>query len=218
MFLKQKRFFWVFVWLLILALGPITVLKITPISLVLRTPSVVVPFLQRITGLLAFSLLFVQIILGAFMNRWTEKLGGWVFNFHQAQGAIVYSLILAHPLLFVLFNFKLKGVLDPFYVFTDFCLLCPKPIELWYTFGRVSFWLISVAILAVILKNEPWWRTNWRKFHILNYVAFLLAATHSFFVGTDTKNIPFSYFYWFALATVVFSLIYKFVYLRIKKG
>jgi DMSO/TMAO reductase YedYZ heme-binding membrane subunit len=127
--------------------------------------------LQRITGLLVFVLLSVQILLGAFMGKWREKLG-----------VIIFLLMLTHLLLFVLLNFKLKGVIDPFYVFTDFCLMCPKLTEFYYTLGRVSFWLMSLTVLAAVLRNEPWWRKNWRKFHRLNYVVFLLMAAYLFFV------------------------------------
>ncbi len=197
------------VWLVILLSGLFTVLRTIKDFSITQNIPLLINILQRTVGLLAFSLLFIQIILGAFMQKWKEKLGAWIFRFHIIQGAVAYALVLAHPLLFLAYNFKIRGVFDPFYVFTDFCLLCPRPIELYYTFGRIAFWFISLAILAAILRTETWWRRNWRKFHILNYFVFFLVAGHAFFVGTDVGLAPFSYFYWFAIATVVFSLLYK---------
>lgn len=206
--MKYKLSFFI-VWFTILLSGPLALLSVIKnLDFTQYTPQLINVF-QRITGLIAFSLLFVQIILSTFMQKWIEKLGAWIFKFHIIEGVFVYGLIIVHPLLFVLFNLKASGVIDPFYVFTDFCLLCSRPIELYYTFGRVAFWLISLAVLARILRAETWWKENWRKFQFLNYVAFFLVAGHAFFVGTDIDLVPFSYFYWFAIATIVSTLVYK---------
>jgi len=214
---KQKKASFFLIWLLILVLGPISVLKNTPFSkLTFQDFPLLINFLQRMAALLIFSLLFVQIILGAWMQKWIEKFGGWIFRFHATQGAIAYSLILAHPLLFFLYNFKIKGVPDPFYVFTDFCLLCPKPIELYYTFGRVAFWFLSLAVIAAILRAEVWWRKNWRKFHILNYSTFFLIAVHAWFTGTDIKTPPFLWLFWVAISIVTLSIFYKFIQPKLK--
>lgn len=215
--MRQKRALFLLIWLLILVSGPITVLKTTPFTrLTFEDIPLLLNFILRIIGLLAFSMLFVQLILGAFMTRFTQKLGGWAFKFHVTHGALLYSFILAHPLLFVLFNFKTKGVLDPFYVFTQFCAICPEPTELFYTFGRVSFWLVSLAVLAAILRREPWWRRHWRKFHNLNYVVFFLVAIHAWFSGTDVWVFPFVLVYWLSVGGVSATVIYK-LYPLVKK-
>ncbi len=205
----NRKFLFFLVWTLIILIGPVTVLRNTPLSVALSNQTVLINFLQRIVGTVAFSMLFVQIILGAFMQKWTEKLGAWIFSFHKAEGATAYSLIVLHPLLFVLFNFKIKGVFDPFYVYTDLCVLCSNSREFFYTFGRLAFWLITVAVAAALLRNQPWLRVHWRKFHILNYVAFLSVAFHSWNVGTDTHSEPFLAFFWFALSLVLLTIVYK---------
>ena len=199
------------VWLVILLSGPLTIFKTIKDFDITQNIPLLINILQRTVGLLVFSLLFMQIILGAFMQKWKEKLGVWVLKFHIIQGVIVYMLVLAHPLLFVIYNFKTRGLINPFYVFTDFCLLCPTPIELYYTFGRIAFWLISLAILAAILRSEVWWRKNWRKFHMLNYFVFFLIAIHAWFSGTDIINTSFVYIYWFGITTVIYTIFRKYV-------
>lgn len=213
----MKNFLFYAVWLLILSIGPITILKVTPLEIALSTPVLTINFFQRIIGFLGFSLLFWQIIIGAFMHRWTEKLGAWIFKFHVLEGVVVYSLVLLHPLLFVLFNFKTKGMIDPFYVFTDVCVLCANKIEFLYTFGRVGFWLITLAVVAAKLRTQPWLRIHWRKLHILNYFAFLLIAVHARGVGIDSRVTPFVWFYWVAVIAVVLTIFYKFLYPKISK-
>jgi predicted ferric reductase len=199
------------IWFIVLLSGPVAVLKIVKGFEITQNIPLLINILQRIIGLLAFSLLFMQIILGAFMQKWIEKLGTWVLKFHIIQGVIVYILILAHPFLFVIYNFKIRGLIDPFYVFTDICLLCPRSYELYYSFGRIAFWLMSFAILAAIIKSEVWWRENWRKFHILNYFAFFLIAAHAWFLGTDIASTSFIYVFWFGIIAVIYTILRKYI-------
>lgn len=206
--MKQKIIFFG-VWILILSIGPYTLIKNTSPELLVQNRVFLFNFLQRLTGLLAFSLIFVQIMLGSFMNKWIEKFGGWIFKFHVIEGIFAYLFILSHPLFFVLINYKLKGTFDPFYVFTDFCVLCQNKLELYYTFGRVAFWLITIAVLAAELRTQPWLLRNWRKFHILSYFAFFFVALHSWNVGSDIASKPFIWFYWTATILVIFSLLHK---------
>ena len=204
-------------WFTVLLVGPITLLRVTPLDKAFSDPLVTINFFQRLTGLLGFALLFWQIILGAFMQKLIEKLGAWIFKFHTTEGAFTYAFVFLHPLLFVILNFKGTGSFDPFYVFTDICFLCQNNTELFYNFGRVSFWLITVAVLAAVLRTRPWLRNHWRKFHIFNYFAFLLTAVHARGVGTDVRFVPFVWFYWISITIVVFTIFYKFLYPKVSK-
>ena len=106
------------VWIAVLIVGPATILKGFSFEF-LKTPTIAINFFQRIAGLVAFSLIFSQIVIGSNMNKLIEKLGAWIFKFHVLEGIFTYLLVLTHPLLFVLFNWKLRGSIDPFYVFTE---------------------------------------------------------------------------------------------------
>lgn len=195
----MKKLLFFAIWILTIIFIPITVLKSTPIGLAFSQTSITINFLQRITGLLAFTLLFWQIILGAFMNKWIDMLGAWIFNFHVTQGAMIYALVILHPLLFVLFNFRALGRIDPFYVFTDLCVLCSSRLEFLYNFGRIGFWLITLGVVAAKFHTQPWLRVHWRKLHILNYVAIIVVAIHGRFMGSDTR--PF--LSWFYITTIL---------------
>ncbi len=210
----NKKIVFFLVWLVIISIGPITVVKDTPLSLAISSQAFLLNYLQRIVGTAAFGLLLFQIMLGSFMKTWTQKLGAWVFKFHLFEGALIYSLIILHPLLFVLYNFKIKGVLDPFYVYTDLCVLCSNKLEFFYNFGRIAFWLITIAVLAAKFRTYPALRRYWRKFHILNYLAFFAVAYHSWNLGTDVRMTPFVWLYWTALALVIFSIAFRLKSLR----
>jgi len=111
--LKQKRYFWIFIWLLFLASGPVSVLRNTPLSLALEDSAILINFFQRIFGLLALTLLFSQIMLGSFMGKWVQIIGARAYKYHVTEGLITYGFILIHPLMQVLLDYKLSGPIYP---------------------------------------------------------------------------------------------------------
>jgi predicted ferric reductase len=199
----MKKILFFVIWLVLLAAVPITIFRTTSWATATVYPVTAMNFLQRFTGLTLFVLLFVQIILGAFMDKWVEKIGGWVFNFHVFEGRLIYFLAAMHPILFVLFNHFAGSGYDVYKAFVNICLLCKYPIDYYYTLGRISFWLLTVAVMAAVFrKTTPWLVKNWRKMHVLNYVVFLLIGAHGFLLGTDFKVSPFYYFAILAYAII----------------
>ncbi len=207
----MKKKLLILIWLLLLLSGPIAILTKTPLSIVTKDVVQLINLLQRITALIAFSAIFTQIVIGAHLSKLSKVFGSWINKFHIFQGIVAYVFVLVHPFLFVVFNFKTRGTIDPFYVFTDFCLLCPRPYELYYSFGRIAFWLISLTILTAIIKSEVWWRKNWRKFHILNYFIFFLIAVHAWFLGTDIVGTSFVYIFWLGVTAVIYVIFRKYI-------
>jgi predicted ferric reductase len=214
--MKAKFIFYI-VWVLLLALAPITVFSVTPLSLVKDSPAGIANVAQRIIGLWAYTLLFVQIILGAYMNRWIEKFGAWIFNFHVFEGILIYILIILHPLAFTFFYYFIGKGFDPFYTFVDVCILCGKPTEYYYNFGRVAFWLFTVGVIAGLFRGAtPFLRMHWHKLHILNYLAFFFVFVHSLFLGSDMGVRPFWFVHAFFAVTVLVIVIFKLNILRKK--
>lgn len=206
---KNKLVFYT-LWILLVALGPIAVLKNTPIATLAGHNALIVNALLRIIGLVAFTVLFIQLILGSFMPYLTQKFGGWLFNFHILQGIFVYILVLGHPSLYMGYRYLIGQGLDPFFIFTSVCVLCHTKLDLYYTFGRVAFWFVTTAVFAGLFRTAtPFLRMHWRKFHILNYFAFLFVGYHSLMLGTDLGTAPFSYIHGPALVIISGILLYK---------
>ena len=193
-----KKYLFFLVWTVIILLGPLTViqnsLRLNPGNQII----IDLNFVQRLTGIIAFELIFIQIVLGASMNFWTNKFGGWVYTFHtRYEGSLAYLLILTHKL-------------DPFSIFPQFCFLCKTKTELYLTLGRASFWLITLAVVAAKFRGlTPWLRKNWRGLHILNYLVFFLVAFHSWNLGSDASYVPFRYFYFLSLPIVTTIVLVK---------
>jgi len=165
-------------------------------------PLTALNLLQRLSGSLALFLLFVQIVIGAYRPKWSSILGGWVMNFHIWEGRVAYFLVLLHTFSLLLFNFVAKKGFNPFYVFVDFCILCRTKLELFYSFGRFGFYLLTLAVIAAVVRSRPWWKENWRYFHYLNYVLFFLIFLHTFFVGSDFSY-KSGYLFYFLLSFVI---------------
>ena len=197
-------------WFFLLSLAPITVFSVTPWSLVKDNPSAIANLVKRLIGLWAYTLLFIQIVIGAFMTKWIEKFGAWVFNFHVFEGKLIYALIILHPLAFTFFYYFLGKGFDPFYSFVDVCILCKKSLEYYYNFGRISFWFLTIGVSAALFRaTTPFLRAHWHKFHILNYAAFILIFVHSLMLGSDVGTAPFSFIHFPAALIVLGIIIWK---------
>ena len=206
-----KKFLFYLVWLLAISLGPIAIFRNTPLARVVDNELEIINLLQRLTGLLAFTLLSFQIVLGTLMPKLIEKMGGWIFNFHLTEGLGAWGIMLLHPTLFVFLNYRIEGLS------TALLTLLPRfspNQEIWYSFGKFALILISIAVLAAYFRQKPFLRKNWHKFHILNYLGYGFVAIHAFYSGTDAWTAPFSWFYWIAIGVVILATFLRLLRLR----
>jgi len=213
MSLKQKRLLWFFVWLFIILSGPITVLRNTNIAEVRTSGLLLLTTFQRASGLLAFSLLFIQIMLGSFMQWWLDSLGAKAFRLHTREGLLTYGFVFIHPIFQYLIAAKTLGFANYLAIPMTNYLKAP---ELWISFGRVALALLTIGVAAAYFRTKPILRKNWRALHIVNYFAFFLVAIHAGRLGTDVGSLPFSLIYWLGIATVALTVVHRFVWSGLK--
>lgn len=161
---------------------------------------VTINLIQRITGVTAFVLITLQIFLSS--NIKFTKL-------HKLNGILAYTFIFIHPILMILYRYSYSGKFDPFYVYTDLCVLCDGTYEHFINLGRIAFYITTITVITARFKNylSEWIRNNWRKLHILNYIAFYLVSIHAYNLGSDTSKQWFIYFFWFAQTVVLYAII-----------
>lgn len=192
----NKNWYWFLtVWMVIVLIGPLTLLINFPFEKLFSSQAVTINFFQRLIGLISFSLIFVQVVIGSMMPTLIEKLTSKLFRFHILEGIAIYMLIIAHPILGAINGVSL------IFVFTR--------EELLYNFGRIAFSLFTIGVFAGLFRSQPFLIRHWKKLHILNYVAFYLVAIHSYFVGSDTRGFPFIILWWIAVVSVSGILVYK---------
>src|SRR3989337_185049 len=141
MTLQSKKYIFSLVWLLIILLGPVTVLRNSSFDS-FSNPIVLTNTVQRITGLLAFTLLSIQIVLGAHMNRWVQIIGARAYKLHITQGLVAYGFMFIHPLFENVIVYQVsKSITSALLVFIP-SLETQRGIFL--VFGRSAFILASI--------------------------------------------------------------------------
>lgn len=172
-----------------LLIGFNVAVKITPIPFVFSTQVILFSFIQRNLGMIALNLIFIQIILVAFAKPLTRIFGAWIYKFHVIEGVLAYMLAFLHPI-FYLLTLKISGHgFDPYVAFVNACLLCKTPYDYYLTLGRISFWVLTIGIfVAIFRKSNNWLLKHWKNIHLLNYLVFILAVVHGFFIGSDFRS------------------------------
>jgi hypothetical protein len=149
--------FFVFVCLTAFLVGPYQIYR-SPLLVYLHSGGLVqkIILFRSLTGWLVFGLIIFQLLIGVFIEYWTNIFGKKFVNIHRVVSVFVVLLVIVHPLSFVLINYMVKGAIDPFYVFTDICVLCKNIYETTYTFGRIAFWLIVLIILFKMFTQKKY--------------------------------------------------------------
>lgn len=161
----------------------------------------IVNTLQRATGIIGIGLITFQIYLGA-----TRK----AIKFHMVNGIVAYFFVILHPLLMVAYNYLIYRKIDPFLAYVDVCLFCPNKLDFLINLGRIGFWFITVAVIAAKYRNTiDWLKINWRKLHILNYLAFYFISVHTINIGSDSTKPLFMAYFVFLQLVVIYSIIVR---------
>jgi predicted ferric reductase len=195
------------IWLFIVLSGPVAVLRLTPINIAFQSPEMLTYSFQRITGLIAYSLLFIQIVLGSKMGYWVQMLGARAYGLHVRQGLIAYAFILLHPLLNSAFIYLVSANISD--AIASFLPSVADRREQFLNIGRLSFVLLTLSIAVARLRTKPFFRRNWHYYHYLNYVVFFMIFIHARGVGSDVATFPFSIVFFGAPLVVGGLLIVK---------
>jgi hypothetical protein len=180
--MKRKLIFW----------GGYTLVLLIPVVTWLRYINIFKLSLYdglRLAGLLAFTLIILQIGLGAFMLFLRQYFGSWVLKLHISQGLAAFTLAWAHYLVNKFFLGFTNG-----------------PYQLW---GKIGLLIMCISVAAGLLRTRPWIAKYWRLIHRLNYVLFAMIWYHSWNLGSDVRLWPMRGLYYLAPIVVVAAIVYK---------
>jgi len=161
---------------------------------------------QRLTGMISYVILGMQIILGANMEFFMKLFGSKVFKLHINQGLIGYGFIFVHPLLNSLIVYRLT--LNLTQVFLTLIPSFKTEYDLFLAFGKIGFAMITIAVFSALLRERYFLRKNWRLFHRINYPAFIFVFLHSG-IGSDKEIFPFSVARFLVFFAVLFCILRK---------
>lgn len=148
---------------------------------------------QRITTIIALVLLSLQI---------------YTNNSKKILVYLTYTFIFVQPLLVILSRYIFNSHLDPFYMYTDLCVMCDGKTEYYINFLRIAFYSASLAIFAPLLKNESkWLKKNWKLLEYLYYAGFYSLSLYLYNTGPIVKEKWFVYVFWIAQIAVLVSIV-----------
>lgn len=167
----------------------------------------IVNLLLKITTFTAFVLLATQIYLNTY-----EK----YLKLSNIVSFLIYAFIFTYPILMVISRYLSLGKIDPFYIYTDVCVLCSGNYEYYINFGRISFYLITVTFFASKFSSiNSWFKTNWRKLYVLNYIGFYTLSIYVYHLYTYPNNSNLTVLFWacqFVVLSSIFMKIKKYIF------
>ncbi len=152
-------------------------------------------------GLYAFTLVWAQLMLGTSMDL-LRRVFPWVEGFHRKQGVFVLLLALTHPTLLLLAYGPAEYLAHSF--------VAPEQ-ALFVYLGQFQLFLIVLTVSAGLLRKWRPIRRSWRYIHWANYLVFISAWIHSWFLGTDVQPTALRYLWIFFGITAIVSTIARVV-------
>lgn len=207
--LKLKRTLFFAVWIFLVITPVITIFRSVPSDHIFSDPLVLANVFQRLSGMLAYVLIFTQLILGSFMNTLVQFIGARAYRLHTFQGLIAYGFIFIHPLFQSAIIYQTsKSIVEALLV------ILPQfktQRDLYLVYGKIAFLLTTIAVLASYFRTNPFFRRNWRVLHRLNFLAFYFVFLHSG-IGKDIDTFPFSFIRFVSFISVSSIVLLRFVY------
>jgi predicted ferric reductase len=162
-------------------------------------------FISRASGVAAFLGLSASVMFGLLMS--TRAADGLLsrplsYEMHKFLSVFTVALIGLHggALLF-----------DGFLHFTPLSVLVPftsphRP--LWVGLGVIGGWA-SALVTASFWMRRRIGRKNWRRFHYVSFLAYVLALVHGATSGTDRAVVPIAIMYATSASLVTLLLAYR---------
>lgn len=157
--------------------APIVLLKS---QLNIRNSTDVLFFLQRASGLYAFSLIFIAIIMGSAMNVVDRFFpADKVFSIHKIVGKSAFTLAIFHPI-FLYSTYLLEHNLNYVLPFLEGSSI------IYFYLGILALLLLTVSVGAALARFKI--GIKWLYIHRINYLIFWLIFFHGLNLGVDTQT------------------------------
>jgi len=134
----------------------------------------------RAAGILAYGASFLAIVTSAFPKEITRLAGGPFLHVHHIFAFCGLAMMLVHA----------GAIWASFGAATVFATNFESLREFFLYGGRVA---LPLFILTAATAKYGRYIRFWRKIHLLNYVAFILATAHAVMIGTDFGSAAMRY-------------------------
>ena len=163
-------------------------------------------YLARVTGVVAYVLLWLSIVFGMVVSNKMAKLwngGPTAVELHQFITWLAIAFGLFHALILMgdkYIRASLTQVLAPFaYAGYE---------TFWVGIGQVAFYLCILVAVSFYARKQMGYRA-WRWLHYVSFVVYLMLTAHGIFAGTDTAQPAVLGMYIVSSVTVYFLLLVR---------
>lgn len=144
------------------------------------TPTDIVQRIFPFFGLLAFTLVWTQIMVGSLMPLLT-RLFPSIPRYQRFEGIFALLFALTHPtLLLIGFGWS---------TFWHWGFISPDLYWL-VILGYAGLLSTLLTVTSALLARRSWFAQHWRTIHYLNYVTFAVVWVHSWRLGADVHDAP----------------------------
>ena len=164
-------------------------------------------YVTRAAGILSYLLLWLSTVWGlAVSNKILDPVlhRAFTYDFHQFLSLLAIGFIILHI-----------GVLlaDKYLPFTVAQVLVPfaapyRPV--WVGIGTIGLYLTLLVSITFYIRRLIGQKT-FRAIHLVSYIAFIAAALHGLFAGTDSPLPTVQWMYLLTTLSVVFLTAYRIV-------
>lgn len=166
------------------------------------TQNSILGLLFPLFGLYALSFLWIEFTIGA----WRRVLNSIfnptkLLNFHVAEGVFTFLFALLHPFLLG-WSLQLSGI-----NFFRFISNSPNQVKPYLLSGILALLLLTLAVLAGLLRKKIFIVRHWKKVHYLNYLVLPLVLFHSWNLGSHVQSTGYISLWYFFTASYVFTVV-----------
>lgn len=152
-------------------------------------------------GLYAFTLVWAQLMLGTSMDL-LRRVFTWIEGFHRKEGVFAFLFATTHPTLLLLAYGPTEYLAHTFV----------RPEQALFVYlGQFQLFLIFITVTTALLRKWRPIRRIWRYIHWANYVVFISAWIHSWFLGTDVRQTNLRYVWIFFAITAAASTVARLI-------
>lgn len=152
--------------------------------------------LLRLIALVAFTLIFIQIVTNGFRTVWQR-----IFPYERLQlfhlwvGRAAFLFALTHPIMLVAFRFYPAQVVFWPHMFS------PEIFQRIMGLGTIALYILIITVSTAVWRKRV--GPIWRRIHIFNYIVFFLILSHSTRIGSDLQTGSWLRLLWLAYSLVV---------------
>lgn len=148
--------------------------------------------IQRLIAILALVLLSIQIYTNTNKKLFTY---------------FMYLFIFVEPILVILARYIFNSDLDPFYMYTDLCVLCDGRGEFIINFLRIAFFSVSIAVFAPLFGYLDKTVKRYEKYlYYFYFVGFYSLSLYLFNSGPIIKPLWFVALFWVCQIVVLMKV------------